>query len=125
MSQKITIQNAGRFALAGDAILTMVRPQRWIDGDLDDEKRFTYRIQRAKAESAENADPNRPWFVKVLAGPNNLRDYSYLGTIFPNRQGDGVTYRHGKKSRVSEDAPSAMSFLKKGTTEPREPTTLP
>jgi len=110
MSQKITIQNAGRFALAGDAILTMVRPQRWIDGDLDDEKRFTYRIQRAKAESAENADPNRPWFVKVLAGPNNLRDYSYLGTIFPNRQGDGVTYRHGKKSRVSEDAPSAKGI---------------
>ena len=110
MSQQITIQNAGRFALAGNAILTMVRPQRWIDDDLDKEKRFTYRIQRAKVEDPENVDHNRPWFVKVLSGPNNLRDYSYLGTIFPERQGDGIIYRHGRKSRVDEHAPSARGI---------------
>jgi len=109
MSQQITIQNAGRFALAGDAILTMVRPQRMVGDDLDPEKRFTYRIQRAKAEG-ENPDPKRPWFVKVLNGPDNNGDYAYLGTIFPDRQGDGIVYRHGKKSRVSEDAPSARGI---------------
>ena len=110
MSQKITVQDAGRFALAGDAILTMVRPQRWIGEELDDEKRFTYRIQRAEVKDPENVDHNRPWFVKVLTGPNNLRDYSYLGTIFPDRQGNGVTYRHGKKSRMSEDAPASKGI---------------
>lgn len=109
MSEQITVQNAGRFALAGDAILTMVRPQRTVDGELDPERRFTYRIQRAK-EDEDNPDPRRPWFVKVLAGPDNVRDYSYLGTIFPERHGVGLVYRHGKKSRVAEDAPSARGI---------------
>lgn len=111
MSQRINLQNAGRFALAGDAILTMVRPQRTVvngdDETLDPEKRFTYRIQRAPVDDEENVNPRRPWFVKVLNGPDNLRSYKYLGTIFPARSGEGVVYYHGKKSRVSADAPSA------------------
>jgi hypothetical protein len=110
MSQQITIQNAGRFALAGDAILTMVRPQRYVGDDLDPEKRFTYRIQRAPVRDGEDPDPSRPWFVKVLSGPNNLRDYQYLGTIFPSKFGVGIVYRHGRKSRVGEDAPSARGI---------------
>jgi len=114
MSQQITIQNAGRFALAGDAIITMVRPQRiLINGDtetVDPEVRFTYRIQRAKAEDADNPDPKRPWFAKVLSGPQNTRDYQFLGTIFPERNGDGIIYRHGRKSRVDEGAPSARGI---------------
>lgn len=110
MSQQITVQNAGRFALAGDAILTMVRPQRYVDGDLDPERRFTYRIQRAPVPEGEDPDPGRPWFVKVLNGPDNLRDYQFLGTIFPGRFGDPIVYRHGRKSRVQEDAPSARGI---------------
>lgn len=114
MSQRINIHNAGRFALAGDAIFTMVRPQRTlINGDvetIDPEKRFTYRIQRAPVRDGESPDPNRPWFVKVLSGPQNTRDYQYLGCIFPDRHGDGITYRHGKKSRVGEDAPSVKGI---------------
>lgn len=114
MSQRINIQNAGRFALAGDAILTIVRPQRTlINGDvetIDPEKRFTYRIQRAKVKDEDNPDTHRPWFVKVLSGPNNLRDYQYLGTIFPLKYAGGITYRHGKKSRVSDQADSAKGI---------------
>lgn len=114
MSQRINLDNAGRFALAGDAILTMVRPQRTIiNGDtetVDPEKRFTYRIQRAPVGEGETPDPQRPWFVKVLNGPDNIRDYQYLGTIFPDRHGDGIVYRHGKKSRVSDKADSAKGI---------------
>lgn len=114
MSQRINLDNAGRFALAGDAIFTMVRPQRTIiNGDtetIDPERRFTYRIQRAKVKDPENPDKNRPWFVKVLSGPNNTRDYHYLGTIFPNRYGAGISYRHGRKSRVDEGAASSKGI---------------
>lgn len=113
MSQRINLDNAGKFALAGDAILTMVRPQRTlIDGDretVDPEKRFTYRIQRAPVPEGEEPDPKRPWFVKVLNGPDNLRSYRYLGTIFPAKHphDPAISYRHGRKSKVAEDAPSA------------------
>jgi hypothetical protein len=114
MSQRITVQNAGRFALAGDAIFTMVRPQvTLIDGEresINPEKRFTYRIQRAKPKDGEEADPLRPWFVKVLSGPNNTQDYHYLGTIFPSKWAAGMDYRHGRKSRVAEDAPSSKGI---------------
>lgn len=110
MSERITVENAGRFALAGDAILTMVRPQRPHGSDIDPERRFTYRIQRAKPADSDNPDPGRPWFVKVLTGPNNMQDYQYLGTIFRERNGEGLVYRHGKKSRVYEDAPAARGI---------------
>jgi len=114
MSQRITVQNAGRFALAGDAIFTMVRPQvTLIDGEresINPEKRFTFRIQRAKPKDGAEADPLRPWFVKILSGPNNTRDYQYLGTIFPSRHGAGIDYRHGWKSKVAEDAPSVKGI---------------
>jgi hypothetical protein len=110
----VTVADAGRFALAGDAIFTLVRPQRLIDRedgeqDIDPEKRFTYRVQRAKEVEGED-DPGRPWFVKVLNGPDNTSNFQYLGTIFPDRHGDGVVYRHGSKSRVGADAPSARGI---------------
>lgn len=114
MSQQITVQNAGRFALAGDAVFTMLRPQRFVaGGDLDAERRFTYRIQRADPKGDDAADARRPWFVKVLNGPDNVRNYQYLGTIFPARRDDdpsGIVYRHGVKSKVSETAPSVKGI---------------
>lgn len=117
MSQRINLDNAGKFALAGDAVFTMVRPQRTlINGDvetIDPEKRFTYRIQRAPVKDADNPDPKRPWFVKVLNGPDNVRDYQYLGTIFVARYDDdpgSIVYRHGRKSRVREDADSVKGI---------------
>jgi hypothetical protein len=113
MSQQITIQNAGRFALAGNAIITMVRPQRTlINGDTETvevERRFTYRIQRAKPKDGEE-DTHRPWFVKVLSGPQNTSDYQYLGTIFSDKFSGGITYRHGRKSKIHEGAASARGI---------------
>ena len=104
MARKLKIGAIERFTLAGDAILTLVRPAREIEGGLDAEVRFTYRIQRAEGE-----EETRPWFVKVLTGPNNLRDYQFCGTIFPHDGGE-IEYRHGRKSRIGEDAPSAKGI---------------
>jgi hypothetical protein len=44
-------------------------------------------------------------FVSVLQGPDNQSDYAFIGTIFGGEQ-----YRHGGKSKVSADAPSAKAF---------------
>jgi len=44
-------------------------------------------------------------FVSVLTGPDNTSSYSFLGTIF-----DDTNYRHGRKSRVSDQAQSAKAF---------------
>lgn len=75
------------FALAGRAILTVENPKTG--------GRFTYRIK---------AYGHNMWFVSVLSGPDNTADYRYLGTI------RGGTYRHGRKSKIAEDALSARAF---------------
>lgn len=61
-------------------------------------KHFTFNVKKGKAENA-------PHFVKVLTGADNESSYSYLGTIFP----DG-SYRHGRNSSITPDAPSAKAF---------------
>lgn len=80
-----------RLLLAGEAHITL-RSQRT-------GQRFTYRIRRPKATS--------PHFVAVLRGPGNDSDasYAFLGSIF-----DRSIFRHGTKSRIGRDAPSARAF---------------
>lgn len=80
------------FALAGNATLTFKSTATGT--------RFTFKIRRADGE-----DVKRPWFVKVLTGPSNSDDYTYLGTIFA----DGH-FRHGQKSKIAPSAPSAQAF---------------
>jgi hypothetical protein len=78
-----------RFALAGNATFTIV--------SLKTGTRFTFKV-RAKDE--------RMSFVSLLTGSDNENDFSYLGTIFS----DSRTFRHGRKSRITEDAPSSRAF---------------
>jgi len=73
-----------KFMLAGNATFTIVSKKTGV--------RFTYNVF-AK---------NDMHFVKVLTGPDT---YSFLGTIF-----NGLDYRHGRKSQISEGAPSALAF---------------
>lgn len=80
------------YILGGNATITVV--------SIKSGTRFTYRI-RAK----EVGEDRKLHFVSVLRGPENTADYAYLGTIFP----DG-SYHHGKKSKVTADAPSAKAF---------------
>lgn len=79
-----------RFALAGNATFTIV--------SMKTGTRFTFKV-RAKDE--------RMSFVSLLTGANNESDFSYLGTIFS----DSRTFRHGRKSRIAEDAPSSRAFV--------------
>jgi hypothetical protein len=88
-----TAHAAVAFALAGKARLTLVSRRTGA--------RFTYQVTAGKSDGA-------PHFVALLSGPNNTDDYRFLGTIFsgPN----GGSYRHGRKSPIGPEAPSAKAF---------------
>lgn len=85
----LSAETARTFILGGNARVTLVSGRTGT--------RFTYRIRASK--------DGRVHFVALLDGPDNGADYSFLGTIFP----DGA-FRHGRKSRISRDAPSAKAF---------------
>ncbi len=59
------------FMLAGDAVFTLVSTETG--------KRYTFRIQRPKPRGDE--DVSNKWFAKLLAGPDNVRDYQYCGML--------------------------------------------
>ena len=81
------------FIVAGNATFTLVNT---LTGG-----RFTYKVRQC--EDNENL-----FFVKVLTGQDNTSDYTYLGTIF--REPRGLAYKHGRKSRISDSAKSAVAF---------------
>ena len=83
------LENPAKFALAGNATFTIVSKNSGV--------RFTYRVRACE-------DNESLHFVQVLTGPDNGSDFTYLGTI---RRG---VYFHGKKSRISAQAPSATAF---------------
>lgn len=91
-----------RFMLAGDAYVTF---QSRKTGN-----RFTYRVE-AKRRPEETVGAigtcagGPSHFVSVLVGPDNGRNYKYLGTIF-----EGRVYAHGKKSTIDKSAASAIAF---------------
>lgn len=76
------------FALAGKARLTLRSKKTGV--------RFTYRVL---------VKEGKPAFVSVLTGANNEEDYTFLGTLFEGRR-----YRHGAKSPIGVEAPSAKAF---------------
>lgn len=84
-----------RFMLAGNAHVTFQSRRT--------DTRFTYRVVQAEPRQGDTRPP--PHFVSVLVGPNNDRNYQYLGTIF-----DRKMYAHGRKSRIESNAPSAIAF---------------
>jgi hypothetical protein len=77
-----------RFAFAGKARLTFESRATFA--------RFTYRIKKS--------DDGQVWFVSVLNGSDNETSYTYLGFV------KNEVYTHGRKSKISEDAPSAKAF---------------
>ncbi|MFL6263412.1 MAG: DUF6011 domain-containing protein [Thermoanaerobaculia bacterium] len=77
------------FILAGNAIFTI---------RIDEGERITYRVRQPS--------PDKPHFVSVLFGPDNSRDYKFIGTIF-----DGKTFRINKKpGAFSADTVSVQLF---------------
>lgn len=59
--------------------------------------RFTFKVVQS-----HNGEVH---FVKVLTGPNNSKDFSYLGTIFGAKK-----FVHTVKSPIGVDAPSNKAF---------------
>lgn len=60
------------FALAGHAIFTVTSKRTGAS--------FTYRVAQAEGREGETS---APYFVSVLTGPDNGRDYTWLGMLFP------------------------------------------
>ena len=67
MSAHLQQSNIRQYTLAGNSTITLQ------SGHTD--RRYTYRITRCKTN--ENA-----YFVKLLRGPDNTNDYSYIGCYF-------------------------------------------
>jgi hypothetical protein len=96
MSAQLAPEYRKNYILGGDATVTLVSKRT---GD-----RFTYRVRRAPPRAGQ-AEDQLPYFVSVLTGPDNRHDYQFLGTIFPDGR-----YRHGTKSKLSPEAPSAVAW---------------
>jgi hypothetical protein len=97
--QQMPLSPADRqqFLLGGNATFTLVSTKTSV--------RYTYKVQIC--DSNENL-----YFVKVMTGSDNESDYTYLGTLRTagTAQAMILAYGHGKKSRIAQDAPSAMAF---------------
>jgi len=90
MEAIVDVHNWKKFVKAGKAIFTVE--------NITTENRYTFRVTRCKDNQKSI------WFVCVLSGPNNKTNYSYIGTIFDSE------FRHTRKSRVRDDAPSFKVF---------------
>lgn len=81
--------NSADFVLGGNATFTIENTETG--------NHFTFKVVQPA--------PDKPHFVRVLTGPDNENDFTFLGTIFDNQ-----TYRHGKRSPISPTAQSAKVF---------------
>lgn len=77
------------FLRAGRAVFTVENPEG---------EHYTYRLTR----SADEPDAKRPacWFASLLTGPDNERDYTYIGLYCPDRADVRLT----SKSRLADDS---------------------
>ena len=56
----------------------------------------------------EDRGERGPVFVRVLTGPDNESNYTYIGYLWgPN---GGLSYFHGRRSRVTQEAPSVRAI---------------
>jgi hypothetical protein len=86
--------NAVDYMLGGKATLTLVSRRT--------QARFTYRIRVSK--------DGRRYYVSVLTGSDNTRDYTFIGTIFPQLPGTGEPARFSLTSSLTQDTPSVRAF---------------
>jgi len=87
------IETIRRFATAGRARFTLVSERTGT--------RFTYRV---KVKKGEDGEPTDFFFVSVLTGPQNTRDYTYLGCL------RGGSFVHDRRMRIGPEAPSRQAF---------------
>src|SRR5580693_1981242 len=98
-----TAEAAKEFILAGNARVTLVSVKTGA--------RFTYQVRNKEltkkltGEGDGKSMSTAPHFVSLLRGQNNESDYAFLGSIFGKE-----VYRHGTRSRITPEAPSAVAF---------------
>ena len=90
-----TAAEVKRFVLAGHATVTLRSKKTGT--------RYTYAINQPKEG---RGDKPAPHFVKVMYGPNNEDDYTFMGTLFEG----GTVYRHGRKSKLPEGDVREQAF---------------
>lgn len=99
--------NRRLFMFAGNAIFTITSTKTGAS--------YTYKIAFPREDREEG-----PLFASVLTGPDNLRNYTYMGIV------TGYNTRHvhlkpTRASKVAADAPSAraLAWFLKNTDDPR------
>jgi hypothetical protein len=76
-----------QFVLAGDAIFTVEPPETFkaamaqVGREFHDH--YTYRVEKVDFDGPPTQN-NSMYFVKALTGPDNTRDYVYLGVLVPS-----------------------------------------
>ncbi len=65
------------FVLAGKSIFTVEIPTSFTEKHKDCPTQITYRVQHSEA----NKNYPETWFLQSLTGPDNTKDYSYLGIL--------------------------------------------
>lgn len=66
--------------------------------------RFTYNVKMADKKNENDVNEKPAFFVKVLSGPDNTSDYTYIGMIH------GATFGVTKASRHMANAPSVQTL---------------
>jgi hypothetical protein len=85
---KLSNDTALKFIMAGKAIFTALNSVSY--------NRFTFKVNKKKNHDV--------WFVSVLRGQDNSKDYTYFGAIV-----NGV-FKHSPKSTITPDAQSVKVF---------------
>jgi len=72
--------------------------------------RFTYKVNKLKEEYKTDPNGDDLFFVSVMNGPDNERNYSYMGTVFAKKNGEKV-FKLTRKSKVTKEAMSLKAFV--------------
>jgi len=93
--QLIDAKDAAAYITGGHGRITLVSEKTGT--------RYTYRFGQPKDDKTGRQTPT---FVGVLTDPDNVDGYTFLGTLW----GTIDSYRHGRRSRVTQDAPSVKAI---------------
>lgn len=95
---------SAKVVTAGKCIFTVeVPPSFGLTLENPPKPHYTYRIKVKKGDP-DSQYPNDAYFVSLLTGPDNTRDYTYLGMLETTRIGDEVGTPSGnvKLTRASK-----------------------
>ena len=91
-----------KFALAGNAYFTALSAKTGT--------RFTFRVTRAGLDHPARDTQPPVWWVFLLRGADNTRDYAFLGSLRPDVPGSAqLRYAQSVRSPVRLDAPGARA----------------